>query len=132
MDAADGDTLWYYTYADWDLDKGVRASPSIYGSDVFVGSNEDWGEVPNYDGAIYRFALDYQGQGSPPWIQVPANRHGFGCRVFGTTAVANDHVYVPTGRGFFRLSLALAEVWELSEYGEEGVFLSSPAVATDP
>lgn len=131
LDAADGDTLWYYAFQSSTGNcPGIQGSPTIYGDYVYVASSEDFTKnSTDYDGAIYRLLLEYEDHGSPPYYQDILNddKYGVLCCASGTPVACEDTVFATTGRGLHCLTndLNQSAIWHIGSGGSYELYSSA-------
>ena len=123
LDAADGDTLWWYTYPSGQA-VGVESSALIEGNDVFIGSDAVTGEhecndLP-YSGALFQFPLNGSGWEDPDmWYREC-------CAIWGTPVKVGPRIYITTGKGLRCTMQGGSSCWD----GETGGELNGSAVIT--
>ncbi len=100
MDAADGDTLWFWTGAAGNAG-GTMSSPVVTGQAVYIGTN--WNGNANYDGCVCKFAYSYVGENGQPYQPSNPAHYGIECDVRGTPVVLGGLVYASSGRGLYGL-----------------------------
>jgi hypothetical protein len=100
MDAANGDTLWYWIGSSGNAG-GTMSSPVVMGEAVYIGTN--WNGDANYDGCLCKFDYSYPGEGGPPYQPSNPYHYGIDCDVRGTPVVVGDVVYISSGRGLYGL-----------------------------
>ncbi len=102
LDAADGDTLWYWSGAAGS-NYGTLSSPTIVDGALYIGTN--WNCSGNWKGAVCKFSCEYDGEtAGQPYAAPPPYYFPVYCDVRGTPAVVGDTVYASTGKGLYGLS----------------------------
>jgi len=100
LDAADGDTLWRYTYDPGNYG-GTMSSPLIANGRIYIGMNNDWDPPYQTGGSLTCFLEDRQQEPPPPYEITPAWTYGINCDVRGTPVYMGGRIYVTSGKGLY-------------------------------